>query len=96
MFSFGCFVQNCNRRQDSIFIGFNDLSIHDHFIQYHMNFVEIKHYLQNRQVKEAASVVILLQGFHKELKYIKVMTHVKSKLGLFSSGQRLISPGTRH
>lgn len=66
MFSFGRFVQNCNRRQDSIFIGFNDLSIHDHFIQYHMNFVEIKHYLQNRQVKEAASVVILLQGFLKK------------------------------
>ena len=31
-----------------------------------MNFIEIKHYLQNRQVKEATSVVILLQGFLKK------------------------------
>ena len=39
-------VENCNRSEDSVFIGFNYLSIHDHFIQDHVYFVQIKHYLE--------------------------------------------------
>lgn len=41
--SVGGLVKNCHWCENSVLISFNNLSIHDHFIQYHVNSIQIEH-----------------------------------------------------